>query len=87
MLYLQGLISFALWTGTAGLMALIVYIQYEDVQVDGVRDHQWNTIQRTLYETLSRDAWALCLAWIVYACNQGCAGRQNVIKAVQVDRM
>ena len=58
-------------------MGVVVYVQYEDVQ-DGVKTSRWNTVKRTAYETLSRDAWAVALAWIVYACNYGYGGESLI---------
>jgi len=55
-------------------MGVVIYLQYEDTMIHGVSKPAWGTVQRTAYETLSRDAWAMALAWIVYACNIGYGG-------------
>ena len=34
-------------------------------------DHNWSTAENATYGTLSRFAWSLCLAWLVYACHNG----------------
>lgn len=62
------------WIITFALMGVIVYIQHLDTAESGTAAPGWNTVQRVLYETLSRDGWALAMAWIVYACNHGYAG-------------
>ena len=70
---LQRLFILIGWLLCLFIMGVVVYVQYEDVQ-DGVKTSRWNTVKRTAYETLSRDAWAVALAWIVYACNYGYGG-------------
>ncbi|XP_067947839.1 O-acyltransferase like protein-like [Watersipora subatra] len=71
----QKLVAIVLWIVTIFLMGVVVYGQYGDVKDYGVTKPGWNRVQRTFYETFSRDVWGLCMAWIVYACNQGYAGK------------
>ena len=74
---LQRLFILIGWSLCLFIMGVVVYVQYEDVQ-DGVKTSRWNTVKRTAYETLSRDAWAVALAWIVYACNYGYGGESFI---------
>ena len=74
---LQRLFILIGWLLCLFIMGVVVYVQYEDVQ-DGVKTSRWNTVKRTAYETLSRDAWAVALAWIVYACNCGYGGESLI---------
>lgn len=56
------------------MIGVIVYVQYDDTKTYGVAAATWSPVQRAAFESLSRDAWAVALAWIVYACNNDCAG-------------
>lgn len=34
----------------------------------------WTNAQQAVYESLGRPIWALCMAWIVYACHSNLGG-------------
>lgn len=64
----------ALWLAALGGIAVDVYIQYDFTKEEGLMGSSWDAIDRITYDTLKRSSWALCLGWIVYACNTDCAG-------------
>lgn len=55
-------------------MGVVVFVQYEDMRIHGVDKPTWGATQRAAYEALSRSAWAMAIAWIVYTCNIGYGG-------------
>lgn len=79
---LQHIIVSIWWVVSLTIMGVVVYVQYEDTK-NGLQVHNWNTAQRTVYETLSRDAWGLAMAWIVYACNTGNAGQYQSLYSIK----
>ncbi|XP_067946999.1 nose resistant to fluoxetine protein 6-like [Watersipora subatra] len=62
------------WITSLGIIALVVYIPYDAMDNKGIFANTWNTTQRTLYESLCKNAWALALGWIIFASNTGCGG-------------
>ena len=73
--YFQTLMKSVLWLVALGGIALDVYIIYDSTKEEGIMGSSWDLIEKITYETLKRSAWAVCLAWIIYACNTGCAGK------------
>ena len=63
------------WLVSLGGIALAVYITYDRTKEEGILGNSWDSIDIITYDTLKRSSWAVCLAWIIYACNTGCAGK------------
>jgi len=61
------------WLISLGGIALCVYIPH-DATAAGVTTSSWNNIQRAVYESLCKSGWAICLGWIVFACNTNSKG-------------
>lgn len=53
------------WTVATGIGIAVIYGPYSVFKPDGT---MFGTAQNILYASLSRLAWALALAWVVYAC-------------------
>lgn len=59
-------------------MALLYIAQfgaYDMVQFE----HQYSALEAALFGALHRPAWALAVAWLVYACHAGYGGKTYVI--------
>jgi hypothetical protein len=63
--------SLSLWT-----LYSVVYGMFDLVQFD----HQYNAIETALYGALHRPAWAMAVAWVVFACQAGYGGAIYLIK-------
>ncbi|XP_045162819.2 uncharacterized protein LOC123527433 [Mercenaria mercenaria] len=65
------IIALVLWMLALSVGILLVYIPYtkyvEDLE-------PWTTTQMAVYEALGRPVWALCVAWVVYACASDLGG-------------
>ena len=70
--FLFQVIAAALWFFCICLAILVVYCTYSKYVVD-IRP--WSSAEQSAYEALSRPVWALCVAWVVYACSNELAGR------------
>ncbi|KAH9515567.1 hypothetical protein Btru_011417 [Bulinus truncatus] len=54
-------------------LVLINHIQWK------MNSELWSPWQQSLYEALVRPTWALCIAWVIYACNTGHGGVANSV--------
>lgn len=70
--------ALSLWLLSICVGVLIVYIPYTKY-VDDL--DPWTNTQQAVYEALGRPVWALCVAWVTYACATGLGGN---VKAVVV---
>ena len=76
--YFQTLMKSVLWLVALGGIALDVYIIYDSTKEEGIMGSSWDLIDKITYETLKRSAWAVCLAWIIYARHTAHAERFSV---------
>lgn len=65
-------LAFIFWALAICVGVLLVYIPYTKF-VDGLEP--WTTTQMAVYEALGRPVWALCVAWVVYACTTNLGGK------------
>ncbi|XP_025083336.1 nose resistant to fluoxetine protein 6-like [Pomacea canaliculata] len=63
-----------LWTWAVGF--LLCYITFSKRRVDG---EDWPRWFESAYEAFGRPLWALCVAWIIYACHYNRGGFINSI--------
>lgn len=59
------------WVVSLGLLLTVTFVTYDRYKEGGNR---WSRADIAAYYTLNRQAWALGLAWIVFACAKGLAG-------------
>ncbi|XP_069111777.1 O-acyltransferase like protein-like [Argopecten irradians] len=71
---LSKVIGFAGWT-IATLVALTLkYCKYS-VYMEG--GDPWTRLQNAIYESFDRPVWAMCVAWVVFACHNKMGGIVN----------
>ena len=58
------------------IAVLIVYCSYSKY-ADNVPP--WSNVQNAVFEALSRPFWALCVAWVVFACYNGRGGNNHIL--------
>ncbi|KAK6994457.1 nose resistant to fluoxetine protein 6, partial [Biomphalaria glabrata] len=56
------------WFVCIAVVAILPYITYSENKENGSK---WSDVERSLFEALSRPSWALCVAWIIFACCNG----------------
>ncbi|XP_060580455.1 uncharacterized protein LOC132737209 [Ruditapes philippinarum] len=59
------------WFLAISIGILLVYIPYTKY-VEGLEP--WTSTQMAVYEALGRPVWAVCVAWVIYACTSGRGG-------------
>ena len=67
---MQGVV-FAGWSIAITLAMLVVYGPYSMYKKGG---KPFNLAENVTYGTFSRTAWAVAVAWVVYACQAGYGG-------------
>lgn len=67
-------ITFFGWAAATALGMLVIYGPYSVFKPGG---QMFDTVQNILYGSFSRLAWALALAWVVYACQYKMGGWVN----------
>jgi len=58
--------------GSCTTVVLTAAVFYDD-------SHEYSALGSSLYAGLHRSAWALGVAWIVFACTKGYGGKQMVL--------
>ncbi|XP_076455759.1 nose resistant to fluoxetine protein 6-like [Babylonia areolata] len=57
----------------------VVYVLYDNVRQISTLGPLWNTSQAAAYESVFRVLWAVCVAWVIFACSKGCGGFVNTL--------
>ena len=55
------------------LFSSILYALYPFEQLD----YDYNPVEGGLYFALTRPLWALCILWLIFACEAGCGGKYS----------
>ncbi|KAK3104354.1 hypothetical protein FSP39_000152 [Pinctada imbricata] len=75
-LHINKIIAAIVWFLSIGVCVSIVYSTFSKNQAGG---HEWTDLQQQVYEALTRPAWALAVAWIIYACHNDLGGKNFIL--------
>nr|CAD7439035.1 unnamed protein product [Timema bartmani] len=70
------------WVTSLLIQAAVIFGAYRLIQAD----YKYNVVEATLYGGLHRFAWALSVAWLVFACAKGYGGFINTLLSARVFR-
>ena len=59
------------WLAAIAIGITLVYAPHEDTH----NGRQWTKTEKMFYGVFSKPAWAVALAWVVYACHYDFGGR------------
>ncbi|KAK7096532.1 nose resistant to fluoxetine protein 6-like isoform X2 [Littorina saxatilis] len=66
------------WTMATCVGLVLVYVLYDNVG-DLTHGIEWSPSQYATYEALGKVVWAVCVAWVVFACCTGHGGYVNTV--------
>nr|CAD7397974.1 unnamed protein product [Timema poppensis] len=70
------------WVTSLLIQAAVIFGAYRLIQAD----YKYNVVEATLYGGLHRFAWALSVAWLVFACAKGYGGFINTLLSARMFR-
>ncbi|CAG2058140.1 unnamed protein product [Timema podura] len=70
------------WVTSLLIQTAVIFGAYRLIQAD----YKYNVVEATLYGGLHRFAWALSVAWLVFACAKGYGGFINTLLSARVFR-
>jgi hypothetical protein len=71
------------WALCMAVLYAVVFGAYDLVQFD----HGYDPVEATLYGSLHRPAWAIAVAWIIFACHSGYGGIPKLPFGYKVKRI